>query len=1094
MAKHGLPVELLSILSAALYEAAKRNSSDVMELLLNCGSQFERESLSNAFDVACESGHRRAVRCLMKNDTENLFGLQECNKGFETAAMHGHSELVSYFMEHCSGRSYFTISEEAITTAAGNGYADIVRLLVQELRSSESRHNVLNRALNIASCNGHTEVVELLIREGSDVNAVVEEVSIQRDEEYMCFHPSTYETLGRHSNALQAALRGFSSGSSQYAYYVVDRDWRKADAIAQEATIDLLLKSGADVNELGGCPSYPLYTAAAHCSDTVVQSIIDKGAVLDESTSEYETALKAAAGRELRAATIVKLLLQAGAVIPASEAGTNPVLNSALALFGAESGISRVIVWNSVHDALNDGPGAVVKILLPRLPMEKADDERYHVLLQMAVVVGDRECVELLLERQVDVNAVGYPYGSALQAAAFVGNVELVQLLLGAGADINVLHGEHSTALRVAVLEAHEDIVRILINYGADVNLRIQDEDEQHENSKSILHLSLETGNVTIFSALIAAGADVNVDLLNHPPVLTAACGSTNITIVKLLLESGADVNATGMKGWRANIQDDEASALHMTSLRDHEYVAPVLLEHGAEMEMEVETFGTPLQVAADVGHVSLVQILLEAGAKVDHTNSYGTALSIASGHGHLEVVQKLLSAGATIFDPPRVPNALAAACQWRDRLVIEILLDELSGTEKKASACADAVFSADDEDTFQLLFEHGLSGSPLVLNQACAAGLDRSVWMLLEAGVDADCDNGEGGHALHTAACHQRSGVVKLLLDHGVDVNFQSAKSGSPLLATLEGFAAPQLRDWSLPRDEYDFMRWMPEAVLWGRSLPEPARSPAKPLPFPDLFDPVCFPRATSSGPGYKRFIECAEIVRTLVDHGANVNTEPRSFGNALHLASFMGTEPIVRLLLDQGADINATGGYFETPLLAALIGDHLAILELLLSRGINVNHFSSEHGTALHYACSKRSKATVWTLLKHGADVNAIVGQHGSALDAATSSVSSPLNPQEKCGIIELLLNCGLKIRECDLVPAAAERFDRGSYLKLLLEHDKTLQVTEPVLIAALTNDTYGYIVSRIYSSYLSVTEDLVRRKRCSRLQAHQRLCGRC
>ena len=624
-----------------------------------------------------------------------------------------------------------------------------------------------------------------------------------------------------------------------------------------------------------------------------------------------------------------------------------------------------------------------------------------------------------------------------------MGNVKLVQLLLGAGADINLVDGEHSTALRAAVLGAHEEIVGILINYGAAVNLRIQENEEHRENSKSILHLSLETGNVTIVSALIAAGADVNVDLLNHPRVLTAACGSTNITIVQLLLGSGADVNASGKKrGGRATIDDNEASALHMACSKGHEYIARVLLEHGAETEKEVETSGTPLQVAAGAGHVSLVRLLIGAGAKVDHNNSNGTALSIASGNGYLDVAQELLGVGAIIADPPRVSNALAAACQRHHQLIIEFLLDELSGTDKEAAACADAALSADDEETFRLLFEHGLSGSPLILNQACAAGLDRSVWMLLEAGVDADGDIGEGGHALHTAACRQRSSVVKLLVDHGIDVNSQSAKYGSPLLATLEGFAAPQLRSWK--------RSW---------SLSEAARSLAKALPFPDQFVPAYFPPATSSGPGYKGFIECERIVRTLVDHGADVNTESRSFGNALHLASFMGNEAVLQLFLDRGADINSTGGYFETALLAALMGNHLAIVELLLIRGISVNHFSSEHGTALHYACSNRSKATVFTLLKHGADVNASGGQHGSPLDATASRVSGfrEEKREEQRAILEGLLNCGLKIRECDLVAAAAKLFE-GGYVKLFLEHDKTLRVTEPVIFAAI-NAPYGY-----------------------------------
>ena len=43
--------------------------------------------------------------------------------------------------------------------------------------------------------------------------------------------------------------------------------------------------------------------------------------------------------------------------------------------------------------------------------MEKVDTERCGLLEMMAAVVRDHECVELLLQRQVDVNTVRYYYG-----------------------------------------------------------------------------------------------------------------------------------------------------------------------------------------------------------------------------------------------------------------------------------------------------------------------------------------------------------------------------------------------------------------------------------------------------------------------------------------------------------------------------------------------------------------------------------------------------------------------------------------------------------------------------------------------------------
>ena len=77
---------------------------------------------------------------------------------------------------------------------------------------------------------------------------------------------------------------------------------------------------------------------------------------------------------------------------------------------------------------LDNGPEAVLKHLLSYLPEEQADDQGYGLLLQMATMAGDYECVELLIPRRVDLDAGGYYYGTALQAAAHVVNVHIVRL------------------------------------------------------------------------------------------------------------------------------------------------------------------------------------------------------------------------------------------------------------------------------------------------------------------------------------------------------------------------------------------------------------------------------------------------------------------------------------------------------------------------------------------------------------------------------------------------------------------------------------------------------------------------------------------
>ena len=60
----------------------------------------------------------------------------------------------------------------------------------------------------------------------------------------------------------------------------------------------------------------------------------------------------------------------------------------------------------------------------------------------------------------------------------------------------------------------------------------------------------------------------------------------------------------------------------------------------------------------------------------------------------------------------------------------------------------------------------------------------------------------------------------------------------------------------------------------------------------------------------------EMVEIVRLLVEQGADVTAKDKSSSTPLHLASSFGTPEIVRLLIECGADITAEDESHRTPL----------------------------------------------------------------------------------------------------------------------------------------------------------------------------------
>jgi ankyrin repeat protein len=133
--------------------------------------------------------------------------------------------------------------------------------------------------------------------------------------------------------------------------------------------------------------------------------------------------------------------------------------------------------------------------------------------------------------------------------------------------------------------------------------------------------------------------------------------------------------------------------------------------------------------------------------------------------------------------------------------------------------------------------------------------------------------------------------------------------------------------------------------------------------------------------------FIGHKQMVKTLLDKGADVNAQGGHFGNALQAASFIDHEQMVKTLLDKGADVNAQGGYYGNALQAASARGHEQMVKTLLDKGADVNAQGGYYGNALQAASREDHEQMVKTLLNKGADVNAQGGYFGNALQAASA-----------------------------------------------------------------------------------------------------------
>lgn len=258
-----------------------------------------------------------------------------------------------------------------------------------------------------------------------------------------------------------------------------------------------------------------------------------------------------------------------------------------------------------------------------------------------------------------------------LHRAACNGYATTVKLLLQNGASVDISNNYSYTAFHDAAENGYSDVMEELLSHPDVANQMCSD-----KNVSRLLERAAANGHLNVVKMLLERGIDVNVgEALNKSahsghievteyllsqrdisqfhligcvsPLLPAAAEG-HVHIVKLLLQRGENVNATR----------SGATALHYSAERDHVKVVEELLSHPEielddmsyktygtdELCLESSILGTCLRNASKNGHLDVVTMLLQQGAKVNEVDEYElTALHWAAEHGHIDVVEALL-------------------------------------------------------------------------------------------------------------------------------------------------------------------------------------------------------------------------------------------------------------------------------------------------------------------------------------------------------------------------------------------------------------------------------------------------------------------
>ncbi|XP_018572419.2 uncharacterized protein LOC108911851 isoform X1 [Anoplophora glabripennis] len=137
-----------------------------------------------------------------------------------------------------------------------------------------------------------------------------------------------------------------------------------------------------------------------------------------------------------------------------------------------------------------------------------------------------------------------------------------------------------------------------------------------------------------------------------------------------------------------------------------------------------------------------------------------------------------------------------------------------------------------------------------------------------------------------------------------------------------------------------------------------------------------------------------CLDIINLLLQHGAAINITNNDGRTARHEAAECGYLDIVKHLVGSNADCNIKDNYGRTVLHLAAQSGHLDAVEYLLGLGADFDVRDNDGSTVLHLACARGCLDTVKYFVGLNADVNA-KDKNGQTL----------LHVASECGYLEIV-----------------------------------------------------------------------------------------
>nr|CAD2199644.1 unnamed protein product [Meloidogyne enterolobii] len=645
--KRGVPLYMPNKNGAlGLHAAASAGYNDVVKMLLARGTRVDIATRDNytALTVAVQSGQAAVVETLLG------FGADVHIEGGQIGetALHVAAGLPSGNIE-CAQMLLFSGAQPNVRRSDGmtplhisarTGNKEMVRLLLAEGADPKLKSKIGETPLHLASKQCHLPVVLLLLEKiGKDSHEIREYVNLLTEDGQSSVH---------YASQIMPDQNHFIEEDTKIVSTLVDSggDCEKQTLNNLETPMHMCARSGnegvllAMVNKIG---------------PGSVQIVQNKKSKVNGWSPLLEACARGHVG-------VSRILLQHHARIDVFD----------------ECGRT------ALHLAAANGHIELTRLLLKYKAFVNSKAKNGEAPLHLAAQYGHAKLVAMLVqEHGASLEAITLNNQTALHFAAKFGQLIVAQTLLAFGANPNAKDDKGQTPLHLAAENDYPDVVKLFLKMKQNNHAVLTAVDH---SGFTCAHIAAMKGSLAVVRELMmidkAMVIHAKTKILEATTLHMAASGGHS-RIVKILLENGAspeDENANGMtplslaawnghvpilacfdkKYWRRCSKKTGLNAFHVAAYKGHSDFINEMIKHiQASVRSEPPTFNhfvvkefateygfTPLHLAAQAGHDSLVRMLLNQGVQVDAATTTMSIipLHLAAQQGHIAVVGMLLS------------------------------------------------------------------------------------------------------------------------------------------------------------------------------------------------------------------------------------------------------------------------------------------------------------------------------------------------------------------------------------------------------------------------------------------------------------------